>query len=77
MTHAQRFVAPRRFMTLAALCAALTGVACSNDGGASSGGTGGEGSGNAAPCLDRPNQLPRPPQRGLPCDLLPPRPSTR
>lgn len=25
-----------------------------------------------AACLDRPGVLPRPPQRGLPCELLPP-----
>jgi hypothetical protein len=25
-----------------------------------------------ASCLDRPNELPRPPTGGLPCDLIPP-----
>jgi len=25
-----------------------------------------------AACLDRPGQLPRPPQGGLPCELIPP-----
>jgi hypothetical protein len=25
-----------------------------------------------ASCLERPNELPRPPEGGLPCDLMPP-----
>jgi hypothetical protein len=42
-------------------------------GGSLTGGSGGTaGGGNLVPCLDRPDQLERPPTTELPCDLLPP-----
>jgi hypothetical protein len=37
-----------------------------------SAGTGGATGGTLAPCLDRPDDLPRPPMNELPCELLPP-----
>lgn len=42
--------------------------------GSSGTGTGGAagGVGGLLPCLDRPDDLPRPPTNGLPCDLVPP-----
>jgi hypothetical protein len=33
---------------------------------------GSEGGGMLSPCLERPNDLPRPPSGRLPCELLPP-----
>ena len=33
---------------------------------------GGEGTDTLAPCLDRPDELPRPPAGRLPCELFPP-----
>jgi hypothetical protein len=36
------------------------------------GATGGSAGGTLAPCLDRPDDLPRPPMNELPCELLPP-----
>jgi hypothetical protein len=42
-------------------------------GGSPPGGSAGAGgSGELVPCLDRPDQLERPPTNELPCDLLPP-----
>ena len=57
-----------------ALCVPV--LAGCDDGGDPAPGTAGNGgsAGGAplAPCLERPTDLPRPPTRGLPCELLPP-----
>lgn len=76
---AARLLAARFRIAALAVIAALPATACSNDDTApANGGAGGKGSPSAAvPCLERPNELPRPPQRGLPCDLLPPTTSSR
>jgi hypothetical protein len=41
-------------------------------GGASGGSSGAQGDGGLTACLDRPDELPRPPMNELPCELLPP-----
>lgn len=40
--------------------------------GSASGGAGGDAAAALEPCLERPNDLPRPPAGRLPCELLPP-----
>lgn len=50
--------------------AGATGGSTATGGGTGAGGQ--SGSGGLAPCLDRPDDLPRPPTNGLPCDLVPP-----
>ena len=40
--------------------------------GGSGGGSGAGGSGPLRSCLDRPDELPRPPTGQLPCELIPP-----
>ena len=70
----------RAFTLLALLSISLAPLACSNEGNSASvqggagtsnsGGSGGAKAGGS--CLEKPSELARPPQKGLPCDLFPP-----
>ena len=75
---------PLAFLTCSVAALALL-LACEDDGSNSDGAGGNAGNGSVLPesgaggqapgegaCLDRPNELPRPPGAGLPCELFPP-----
>jgi hypothetical protein len=69
----------RRLLVIASLAlAGLAAVSCDDGSTSATTADAGAGDGGAPPdgglaaCLDRPDDLPRPPSRQLPCELLPP-----
>jgi hypothetical protein len=73
----------RPVVTLVLVLGLVAVTACEDDGGppnAASAGAAGQagspqqgGQAGVTSCLERPGDLQRPPRRGLPCELLPPR----
>jgi len=60
----------KRFLVLSGLCLLF---ACGGSDTPTGGRDGGGTDGGVSACLDRPTDLPRAPDAGLPCDLIPPR----